>query len=97
MKPADREEWILNYLKVRSANGTRYFVDMVHSSFVDDYAEATEAKLGYVMIGAHKCPQLGEDLSRMFRKDLLRRHVSGIYGMGKYSGFPTWVYSYSLP
>lgn len=98
MRPTDRYQWILEYLrKWQEFYGTSsYSVDILNADFVTDYVEATGTKRYSIMpYGADKCSQLGEDLSAMYRKGLLDRSTVGIDGMSG-MGFPRWVYSYSL-
>lgn len=95
MKPADREQWILEYLKAHASGGIKAFVDVTHADFVDEYAEATGAKLKYMMIGAHRCDMLGNDLGRMYKNGTLHRFSTGLESMSG-MGFPKWVYMYSI-
>lgn len=91
MKPDARERWLLS----RIAEEPGGLVDVCNRDFVDDYIEATGASFRAVNYGAHKCPQLGRDLSRMASRRDLRRRRFGIEGMTGL-GFPRWVWSYSV-
>lgn len=93
MKPAQRHEVILKYLRESHANAS---VDCLNRDFVDHYTETTGARYGVHMYGADKCPQLERDLATMKKQFLLVRHRVGIQGMAG-MGFPKWVWSYSLP
>lgn len=97
MKPAERQQWILDYLRRHQAavGTTRYCVDVLNSYFVDDYIDATGAKADGMPYGADKCPQLGRDLSALYKAYKLRRHSTGIEGLAG-MGFPRWVWSYYL-
>lgn len=89
MRPADRHHWILGYLR-----DSEPFVDVLNSDFVDAYLEATRASCYPMPYGAHKCPQLGRDLSTMHQQGRLARSRVGIDLAGM--GFPKWVYVYRL-
>ena len=96
MKPADRQNWILNYLEAKQKPVLyRVRVDVLDSKFVDDYLQATGAKHSMMMYGAHKCRQLGRDLAALADIKQLERQRIGIGGMAG-MGFPSWVWSYSL-
>lgn len=97
MKPANRRQWILDYMiREQKRMGTSsYHVDVLNGDFVDDYIEATGATYYACFYGAHKCPQLGEDLSKMHREGLLDRYATGISDLAG-MGFPRWVYCYSV-
>lgn len=96
MKPADRQAFILKYLRARTqSDSSPYRVDVLDSSFVWDYIEHTDAKCAVMPYGAPKCPQLGRDLSALFDSNKLRRSSTGLEGMAG-MGFPRWVYSYYL-
>lgn len=89
MKPVDRYRW----LYARAAK-ERSGLDILFSDFVDQYAEATGAKLYFQMWGAHKCPQLGRDLAYMAKWRYLRRARIGLSSGAWQPGFPKWVWSY---
>jgi hypothetical protein len=91
MKPHERRKWLYNAIK-----GERGGVDVLYADFVDAYMEATGAKCYPQMWGAHKCPQLGRDLSQMARDGALRRHRAGLSGGAWQPGFPKWVWSYEI-
>ena len=93
MKPEDRYAWLENRIDEEGAGG----VDTLNSQFVDDYIDATDAKFRFTNFGAYKCPQLGRDLSTMFRAGRLRRSRLGLTDGAWQPGFPTWVWCYSLP
>ena len=97
MKPAERQQWILDYVRRHqaAAGSTRYTVDVLNAYFVADYIDATGAKCDVMPYGADKCPQLGRDLSALHADMKLRRHSTGIQGMGG-MGFPRWAWSYYL-
>lgn len=90
MKPKDRYEWILDWIQ---KNGNQP-VDVLNQKFSDDYLEKTKANFSAMFYGAHKCSQLGRDLSAMKKSGLLERFRVGIPMAGW--GFPKWVYSYSV-
>lgn len=91
MKPADRYNWLVDYIAEERAP-----VDVLNRDFVDAYIEATGASFKAVMYGAHKCPQLGRDLSHLAEVRRLRRYRTGLGDMGSGMGFPRWVWSYRL-
>lgn len=96
--PAERRDWILEYLRVRqeACGSTPYHVDVLNAYFVDDYVEATGAKAQAMPYGAAKCPMLGADLSALFQEGKLRRSATGIGDGLCHQGFPRWVYTYKL-
>jgi len=93
MKKQERFDFIETFLKNDGVHAT---VDVLHRDFVDRYIDATNAKFYAMPYGAHKCPQLGRDLSEMYAAGRLRRWTLGLDGMSGY-GFPRWVYVYRLP
>ena len=86
----ERRRFIIRYL-----SENRGHVDVLNAAFVDCYLEATSSKFYPMPYGAHKCPQLGRDLSRMEREGTLSRKRTGISGM-RGQGFPAWVWCYEL-
>jgi hypothetical protein len=87
-----RRRWLINWLKAQPEGS---WMDVLNAHFVADYIEATEAKFYAMPYGAHKCPQLGRDLTRMHKEGALTRSTTGIQGMAG-QGFPRWVYTYKL-
>lgn len=96
MKPNDRYEWILNYIQKKNKHFTYYRVDVLDSYFVWEYIEATNAPHSVQFFGAPKCPQLGKDLSHLYKTGKLERSPTGIGDGMSGQGFPKWVYSYKL-
>lgn len=97
MKPAERYDWIESYMrKFAAVGGPLLSVDVLDSDFVDEYVAATGARSILQFYGADKCPQLGRDLSAMFKAKRLKRHATGLWNMAG-MGFPRWAYVYSLP
>ena len=97
MRPADRREWIRSWLAVRSERmNAAERVDVLFSSFVEDYIEATGAKHSMQMFGAPICRQLGHDLGAMFKEGTLSRHAQGLGPGDSSMGFPKWVWVYRL-
>jgi hypothetical protein len=94
MKPADRHQWITQYLRDRSLS-MAYSVNVCDRYFVDDYIEHTNAKCAVQVYGAPKCPQLGLDLSAMHKAGQLTRVRTGLGDMHS-MGFPSWVWDYKL-
>lgn len=92
MKPAEREQWILNWMRQRP----REHVDVLNAEFVDAFIEATGCKFVPQFFGAAKCPQLGRDLGRLHARGLLRRTACGLPSGDASMGFPRWVWSYRL-
>lgn len=88
-RPAERHAFILAALETQVA------VDVLDRDFVVAYVEATGASATPVAFGAPRCPMLGRDLAALCRAGRLDRFPVGISG-GEV-GFPSWVYSYTLP
>ena len=86
----DRRAWLLR------AIATEKFVDVLNTHFVDDYVNATGAKVIVMTWGANRCRLLSSDLMRMHNAGLLQKHRIGL-GCNWQPGFPKWVNSYSLP
>ena len=92
MRPAEREQWILSWMKQRPQK----YIDVLYAEFVAEYVEATGCKSVVQFFGAEKCPQLGRDLGRMFSRELLQRTAVGLPTGYVSMGFPKWVWSYRL-
>lgn len=90
MSPRQRMEWIAKYIAGQATG-----VEVLDSTFVDAYIEATNARFYEQAWGAHKCPQLGRDLSAMHKAGKLKRFRIGLGGSWQ-PGFPTWVWSYEI-
>ena len=88
LKPFQRYEWILAYLKKHR------LVDVLNSDFVDEYVKATGATYVAVAFGAHRCRMLGNDLSSMAKCGALKRYRVGVHGHER--GFPKWVWGYEV-
>lgn len=88
-RPAERDKFILNYLADLGRYGA---VDVLDTTFVRAYLEATGAPATERFIGAPTCPTLGRDLSRLHREGRLERSRVGVGGE-----FASWVYVYNLP
>lgn len=97
MTPAERQAWIVAHLeKEIEGHRVNHNVNVLDRYFVDDYIAVTGAAFGCMPYGANICPQLGRDLSALYKAGRLCRYVSGLTGMGG-MGFPRWVYVYQLP
>jgi hypothetical protein len=94
MKPAERYEWIKEYLQ-QTPGGGRGTVDVCDRDFVVAYHEATGVAVQWLAYGAPRCPQLGRDLAKMHKDYILKRSRAGIEGMSG-MGFPKWVWIYAL-
>ncbi len=92
MRPAEREQWILNWMRQRPSES----VDVLNAEFVSEFIDATGCKSTVPLFGAEKCPQLGRDLGRLHSKGLLRRMPVGLQPGDASMGFPKWVWSYRL-
>ena len=90
MSPHDRRAWLYARAKEEKCG-----LDVLHAELVLDYITATDSPFYPQMWGAHKCPQLGRDLSAMRKSGALKRHRSGLAGSWQ-PGFPTWVWSYQI-
>lgn len=93
MKPIQRYEWLEQWMR---EGGEKAFADVLDSDLVCAYADATGAMATVGMVGAPRCPQLGRDLAAMFSAGRLTRSPVGLPAGDASSGFPKWVYSYSL-
>lgn len=99
MTPAQRQDWILQYLlNKQAALGANcpYSVDILCERFVDDYTDATGAACRPQIIGANKSAALGRDLSKLHAAGLLNRSRAGITAPTSGGGWPKWVYGYRL-
>jgi hypothetical protein len=94
MSPADRHSWIKAYLRARPKHDAQ--VDVLNAQFVHEYILATKAPFAWMAYGAHKCPQLGRDLSAMYKAGELGRAYVGMGPGSRNQGFPSWVYVYEL-
>lgn len=92
-KPSDRQQWILQYLR---DSGAHAHVDILNEQFVSAYIVRFSPTYRMTMLGAHKCRQLGKDLSDMYKAGLLIRSRMGLTAT-PVEGFPKWIYCYSLP
>lgn len=85
----DRYTWLMAYIQRKG------HVDVLNSELVDEYAQATNAKIIPVCWGAHHCPTLGRDLAHMAKCGALKRGRIGLSGNWQ-PGFPKWVWAYSV-
>lgn len=90
-----RRRWVIDWLKAARARGRVGAVDVLNQDFSDAYLAVTGARCMRVAFGAHKCSQLGRDLSRMYREGSLVRKRVGIRGFAG-QGFPRWAWVYEL-
>jgi hypothetical protein len=90
-----RRRWILEWLRAEKSRGASATCDVLNQDFSDKYLVATGAKCMPTAFGAHKCPQLGRDLSRMNAEGSLVRKRVSICGMAG-QGFPKWAWVYEL-
>lgn len=96
MKPAERQQWIIEHMQKRELSVSyRYTVDVLNRDFVDEYVDATGAKADCMPYGADKCPTLGRDLAALHKAGKLDRYATGLQGLAG-MGFPRWVYVYRL-
>jgi len=88
----ERSTWIIEYLRDNIGG-----VDVLNANFVNDYLNFSGEGTRYAPMpyGAHKVPQLGRDLTRMYRECKLERTRVGIQGFAG-MGFPHWVWSYTI-
>ncbi len=89
MAPEDRYRWLWSYINAKASGA-----NILDAKFVDDYAEATGAKVTFTNWGANKCSQLGRDLSHMATNYMLNRTRYGLPTGSWQPGFPKWVWSY---
>ena len=89
MRPAcERYVWLLEQFSDESVRH-----DVLERDFVDAYIEYTGAKFKPSFYGAYWCDALRRDLGHLHKEKALKRHATGISGMGG-MGFPKWVYAY---
>lgn len=84
-----RSKWITAYILSHGR------VDVLCLDFVESFAEATGCKYVPAPWGAGWCDTLGRTLSRMEKLGRLKRKRLGL-GSNWQSGFPKWVWTYSL-
>jgi Uri superfamily endonuclease len=84
----EKEQWILDYIQ------ENLHANILDKKFVDEYVQKFNTKYFVMAYGADKCPELGRVLSNMHKHSLLQRDRIGLSNME--SGFPKWVYVYSL-
>jgi len=94
MTPALRKQWIEAWL--RDGVPGHDVVDVLDSDFVCAYADATQAPVTFMHVGAPRCKQLGRDLAAMYADGLLERCATGLPAGDASMSFPKWVYTYSL-
>lgn len=96
MKPRQRQHWVVDYIQKRTTATCPFYCNVLDSAFVGAYIDFTGAPFDLQPFGADKCPQLGRDLSALYKAGKLSRYATGL-GPGDASmGFPKWVYSYRL-
>ena len=82
------KEWLLK--NIPSAG-----VDVLCQDFVDKFIKECNVPFKETNWGAHKCPELGRMLVKLYREGFLDRGIIGL-GANWQPGFPKWVYVYSL-
>ena len=85
----EKQKWILQYIV-----DTGYGVDILNSDFVDAYIEKFNAKFIITNWGANKCPDLGRQLSKLYKLCYVNRGRVGLINWQ--IGFPKWVYHYDI-
>jgi hypothetical protein len=85
----DKIEWVETYLKEVEPH-----VDVLNERFVNAYINKFSVKHTITMFGALKCNDLGKTLKVGYDKSLFNRVRIGLHE--HMSGFPNWVYVYSL-
>lgn len=70
MRPAARHQWLLDRLRASPVP-----LDILNTEFVDAFIEATTARFMPVLVGAHRCPMLGRDLSHVSPRNAATRAV----------------------
>jgi hypothetical protein len=99
MKPAQRREWLLQYLLSKQAafsSTVKFSINVLDAHLVDQYAQATGAPVKIMLIGADKSSTLGSDLAALYADGMLKRGIAGVPAVTAGGGWPKWVYSYSL-
>lgn len=84
MKPKNRQNWIIEWLKKHS-----YAVDVLNADFEREYETETNTNFKQV----HR--QLGSDLSFLYKCGVLERKritLADVVG----TGFPNWIWSYEM-
>jgi hypothetical protein len=87
----DREQWLLDRAKASKCG-----LDILDREFTDAYIEQFDPKVIRANWGAHKIPELGQLLSKLFREGKLARFRIPL-GFNWQPGWPRWVYSYEFP
>lgn len=89
MNKKDRLDWLAAEIE-KSNTG----IDILDADFCDKYIEKTGVPFQPTMWGAHKCQQLGRDLSELAATGRAKRFRIGLSGAWQ-PGFPTWIWSYT--
>jgi hypothetical protein len=87
----DKEQWLLD-----QARASNFGLDVLNREFTDAYIEQFDPKVQRVNWGAHKIPELGRLLSKLFHEGKLERFRISL-GCNWQPGWPRWVYSYEFP
>lgn len=86
---SDKIEWIVNYMKENEPH-----VDIMNAAFVDAYIEEFNPRHAIMIYGANKCKEISRVLKSGYDMEIFRR---GRIGLNAHlTGFPNWVYVYSL-
>lgn len=89
VKISDKIAWVENYMKENSPH-----VDILNTEFVDEYIAKFNPKHAIMMYGANKCKEINRVLKAGYDKGVFKRSRVGLFA--HLSGFPNWVYVYSL-
>jgi hypothetical protein len=73
-----------------------YSFDCLHTDFVEDYLDVTNAAFKPILIGACPCGMLGSDLRALYDLGILKRWRVGVEAPTGGGGWPKWVWSYRL-
>lgn len=93
MRPISQRK-LKRWLWIRRRVEERRMVDILDRYFSDEYIYLFNPKVDWTTFGASYVRLLAQDLAEMSKRGYLRRHRSGIEGMG--CGWPKWVWSYRL-
>jgi hypothetical protein len=92
MKPVNvcaRIDWIKEWMSDHDGH-----VDILDVEFVDAYVGKFNAPVKIQFLGANSCKELGRVLANGYHQGIFDRWTIGI--PWHESGFPNWVYTYSL-
>jgi hypothetical protein len=82
----DKEQWLLD-----QARASNFNLDVLNREFTDAYIEQFDPKVQHVNWGAHKIPELGRLLSKLFHEGKLERFRSHLGAIGNQVGLVGFI------